>query len=96
MTEKIEFEILRDRYRRPTVTTCTISVNGSVGIGVSIRSLNDNPVERLGKAKAYGRAKKALFRRKSTLPIFRAEAFEAISTTGWNKTNWNKSIYKEL
>jgi len=96
MNEKIEFEIYRDRYRRPTITVCTIFANSSVGIGMSICSLNDNPVERVGRAKAYGRAKKAMFRKKTTLPIFRAEAFEAISTTGWNKLNWNKSIYKKF
>ena len=96
MTEKIEFEILRDRYRRPTITVCTISANGSIGIGMSIRSLNDNPIERVGRAKAYGRAKKAMFRKKTTLPICRKEAFEAISTTCWNRTNWNKSIYYEI
>ena len=96
MNEKIEFEILRDEYRRPTVTICTMSVNGSIGIGVSIRSLNDNPVERVGKAKAYGRAKKALFRRANTLPISRAEAFEAISSVVDDFAMWNKSIYKEI
>ena len=96
MTEKIEFEIFRDRHRRPTVTICTISANGSVGVGMSIRSPNDNPIEKLGRAKAYGRAKKAMFRKKTTLPIMRAEAFEAISATGWNKPDWHKSIYKEL
>jgi len=97
--EEIKFEILRDRDRRPTVTICTISVNGCTGIGRSIRSLKDNPVERRGKAKAFGRAKKALFRRETSLPICRAEAFEAISTTSAFMDMGipaYKSIYQEV
>ena len=80
MTDKIEFEILRDKERRPTVTICRISVNGDVGIGIAIRSLRDNPVERIGRVKAYGRAKKALYQRKNTLPVLRKEAYVSINT----------------
>ena len=95
--EEIKFEILRDRDRRPTVTICTISVNGCLGIGVAIRSLGDNPVERIGRAKAYGRAKKALFRKETGLPICRAEAFEALSTTTtFMDVPVYKSIYNEV
>jgi len=95
--EKVKFEILRDSHRRPTVTICTIDAAGSIGIGVAIRSLRDNPVERTGKAKAYGRAKKALFRRGNSLPIFRDEARESLATTGPIRISEPfKSIYVEI
>lgn len=77
--EKVEFKILRDKERRPTVTICTIHANGESGIGMAIRSIRDNPVERLGRAKAYGRAKKALYRRGNSLPIFRDEALAVLA-----------------
>jgi len=78
--EKIEFQILRDGERRPTVTICTIQANGESGIGMAIRSIRDNPVEKLGRAKAYGRAKKALYRRNNSLPVFRDEALASLNT----------------
>jgi len=95
--EKIEFEILRDRERRPTVTICTIQANGESGIGMAIRSIRDNPVEKLGRAKAYGRAKKALYRRSNSLPIFRDEALASLDTVNvlprYKGEFINKSVY---
>ena len=95
--EKIEFEILRDKDRRPTVTICTIWANGETGIGIAIRSIRDNPVEKLGKAKAYGRAKKALYRRDNSLPIFRNEALVSLDTVNvlprYKGEFVNKSVY---
>jgi len=95
--EKIEFEILRDKDRRPTVTICTIQANGESGIGMAIRSLRDNPVERVGRAKAYGRAKKALYRRSNSLPIFRDEALASLDAVNqlprYKGEFINKSVY---
>lgn len=81
-TEKIKFQIFRDADRRPTVTICRIDASGEIGIGMAIRSIMDNPVERTGKAKAYGRAKKALYHRKNSLPILREEAYNSLSMVG--------------
>lgn len=84
--EQIKYKILRDRERRPTVTICTISANGSIGTGIAIRSLKDNPVERIGKVKAHGRAKKALHRLSHSMPIHRSEALASLSSVdpiGW-------------
>lgn len=97
--EKIKFDILRDSHRRPTVTICTIYAHGETGIGIAIRSMKDNPVERIGKAKARGRAMKALVRRGSGLPISRIEAYEAMDSIpdGSNealKFGCVKSIYR--
>ena len=92
--EKIEFEILRDKDRRPTITLCTIQANGESGIGMAIRSLRDNPVEKLGRAKAYGRAKKALYRRSNSLPVFRDEALASLDTVNVLPRNVAyKSVY---
>ena len=85
--EKIKYTILRDRERRPTVTICEVSVNGYIGVGMAIRSQMDNPVEKIGKVKARGRAIKALVRRENSMPICRAEAYEAIYTTDFNPIN---------
>ena len=93
--EKIEFEIFRDDQRRPTVTVCRIKVNGSTGIGMAIRSLKDNPVEKIGRAKAYGRAKKALYHKKTGLPICRTEAYRSIESVGTLSLEWYKSVYVE-
>uniref|UniRef100_A0A6M3ID84 Uncharacterized protein n=1 Tax=viral metagenome TaxID=1070528 RepID=A0A6M3ID84_9ZZZZ len=94
--EKIKFKILRDKDNRPTVTICEIRVNGHIGTGIAIRSLKDNPVEKLGKAKAWGRAKKALYRLSSSMPVCRKEAHESLSAVhplGWPIY---KSEYKEI
>ena len=96
--EKIKFTILRDRERRPTVTICEVSVNGYIGVGMAIRSQMDNPVEKIGKVKAKGRAIKALVRRETSMPIYRAEAFESISTavSGRFPLKHYKSLYEEV
>jgi len=94
--EKIKYTILRDSDRRPTVTICKIESNGCIGIGLAIRSINDNPIEKVGKVKARGRAIKALVRRKSSLPIARAEAFESISSTDLSVQVLYKSFYEEM
>lgn len=94
--EKIEFSILRDVQRRPTVTVCTIWSNGEKAIGTAIRSTRDNPVERIGKAKAYGRAKKALYHRKNSLPIFRYEALKSMEIVQPSPVNFQfKSVFCE-
>ncbi len=98
MNETIRFKIFRDSKRRPTVTLCEIKVNGDTGSGWAIRSLGDNPVEKVGKIKAYGRAKKALFQRKNTLPIIRPAAFLAIEAANVHFSvkdfNGFKSVYQ--
>jgi len=97
--EKIKFTILRDSDRRPTVTICEIELNGCVGTGIAIRSMNDNPVERIGKVKARGRAIKALVRRKESLPITRSEAFTSMSCVcplAHIGPFYFKSIYQEV
>jgi len=84
--EKIKYKILRDGDRRPTVTICEVTINGHMGRGIAIRSLNDNPVEKIGKIKAYGRAIKALCRLSNTMPINRSEALKSLSCVepiGW-------------
>lgn len=97
--EKVKFTILRDSERRPTVTICEIAVNGETGIGMAIRSLNDNPVERIGKTKAKGRAIKALVRRENSLPIHRDEAFASFRSIEHMKfteySYGHKSIYHQ-
>uniref|UniRef100_A0A6M3L9G3 Uncharacterized protein n=1 Tax=viral metagenome TaxID=1070528 RepID=A0A6M3L9G3_9ZZZZ len=97
--EKIKYTILRDSLRRPTVTICEIASNGCVGIGIAIRSINDNPVEKIGKVKARGRAIKALVRRKESLPIARSEAFTSMSCVcplAHIGPFYYKSIYQEV
>ena len=95
--EKIKFTILRDFDRRPTVTICEIESNGCVGTGIAIRSQNDNPVERIGKVKARGRAIKALVRRENSMPIARAKAFESISAVPDRfPLKHYKSLYEEV
>ena len=96
--EKIKYIILRDRERRPTITICRIETNGCIGTGVAIRSQSDNPVEKVGKIKAKGRAVKALVRRETSMPIYRAEAFESISTavSGRFPLKHYKSLYEEV
>lgn len=94
--EKVKFTILRDQERRPTVTICEISANGSVGIGISIRAQMDNPVEKIGKVKARGRAVKALVRRKNSLPINRDDAYMSIQEVPKFNHDRYKSIYREV
>ena len=86
-SEKVRYTILRDSQKRPTVTICSIAVNGEIGIGIAIRSMKDNPVEKVGKVKAYGRAKKALYRREHTLSVYRKEAFDSIHSTREGRNN---------
>ena len=93
--EKIKYTILRDSERRPTVTICEVSVNGYIGVGMAIRSMNDNPVEKIGKVKARGRAIKALVRRENSMPIHRAEALESLSTVD-DPMEYFKSAYREV
>ena len=94
--EKIKFTILRDRERRPTVTICEVSVNGYIGVGMAIRSQMDNPVEKIGKVKARGRAIKALVRRENSMPVGREEAWKSIDSTGPGfPFTYFKSFYKE-
>lgn len=78
--EKVKYTILRDSQRRPTVTICEIRVNGSIGRGVAIRSINDNPVESIGKIKAHGRAIKALVRKENSLIVRSDNALRSIAT----------------
>jgi len=82
------------------VTICEVSVNGYIGIGMAIRSQMDNPVEKIGKVKARGRAIKALVKRENSMPICRAEAFESMSTTDFDRFNpdgfYYKSSYEEV
>ena len=94
--EKIKYTILRDSDRRPTITICEISANGYVGTGMAIRSLNDNPVERIGKVKARGRAIKALVRRENSMPVKRSEAFDSIYSTDLFSFKHFKSFYEEV
>ena len=93
--EKIKYTILRDAEKRPTVTICTVAVNDYRGTGIAIRSLNDNPVEKLGKAKARGRAIKALVRRENTLPVASPKAWESLSTIEGLGYPLFKSVYSE-
>ena len=94
--EKIKFSIYRDAEKKPTVTVCEIRVNGSIGIGVAIRSLKDNPVEKIGKAKAFGRARKALFHRCNSLPVQSVRAFASLDASKHCGYPVYKSLYQEL
>ena len=94
--ERVKYTILRDAEKRPTVTICTVAVNGFRGTGIAIRSLNDNPVERVGKAKARGRAMKALIRKENTLPVRSFKAFAAMSTVDSLGCPLFKSVYSEV
>ena len=97
--EKIKYTILRDSDRRPTVTICEIASNGCVGMGMAIRSMNDNPVEKIGKVKARGRAIKALVRRGNSMPVCRSEAFASMSSTDFYHPAGSfhyKSFYMEV
>ena len=96
LIEKIKYTILRDSERKPTITICTIVVNGYRGTGIAIRSLNDNPVERVGKAKAKGRAIKAMVRRENSLPVASPKAFEAMSQVEGLGVPLFKSMYSEV
>ena len=96
--ESIKFEILRDAEKKPTVTICTIRSNGDIGRGVAIRSLKDNPVKKIGRETAYGRAKKALYRKETTMPVYRKEAIFSIAevhSAGHRIGLFHKSIYSE-
>ena len=95
-TEQIKYKILRDANRRPTVTICEIRINGHMGRGVAIRSLNDNPVEKIGKAKAFGRARKALYRLKNSMPVHRNEALASLGSVESIYRPAYKSEYVEV
>ena len=93
--ESIKYKILRDRNKRPTVTICEIRANGYIGKGIAIRSLKDNPVKATGRKLAEGRARKALYRSDSSMPIFRTEAFESLSAVDSLGLPLYKSEYLE-
>ena len=80
--QEVKFKIFRDDKKRPTVIICVIKANGDTGTGMAIRSLRDNPVKKFGRDLAYRRAKIALYRRKNSLLVHRAEAYEPLLASG--------------
>ena len=79
--EMKKFYYLRDYYKRPVGTVCLIIQNGDIGRGLAICSDKDNPVKRIGRAIASGRAQQALQNRKTNFDILRYEAIHALGHT---------------
>ena len=89
VTVTTKYTILRDSLRRPTVTICEILAGGDTGVGIAIRSPHDNPVEKVGRIKAWGRARKAWIRQQDSLPINRDEAIKSIKSVHPGKNHWD-------
>jgi hypothetical protein len=66
---------LRDIDNNPIITVCIIkNIKGQICRGVAIcRNELEQPLDIEGRNKAFGRAKKALYRKKCTEPINREE-----------------------
>lgn len=60
----------------PVITVCLLEnlETGEIGKGITIRSINDQAVKKIGRKIAYKRAMKAHLSRMTQLPILRAEA----------------------
>lgn len=66
----VKFYYYRDFSNRPVVTVCLIHKGEELfARGISICSILDNPVKKIGRWKAYGRAFKALTYVEDTEPI---------------------------
>lgn len=70
----IYYYYLRDKAKRPVVTICLLQENGVACRGVAICSPLDSPNKKLGRAIALGRARRALQKQKSGMPILRTVA----------------------
>lgn len=77
------FYYYRDSEKVPRVCVCLLKdKGGNVGKGISICSLKERPILTDGKNRARGRAKKALVRQSTNLPVNRVEAQEVMVHSG--------------
>ena len=60
---------LRDFYNRPVVTVCVVRCGDNYSRGVSICSLSEMPVKRIGRRIARDRALNAIFNKISVMEI---------------------------
>jgi hypothetical protein len=67
--EKRYFYYLRDDNNKPIVTVCLIKTGDIVTKGIAICSERDNPVKKVGRNIAAGRAVKAQLYGMDTLPV---------------------------
>jgi hypothetical protein len=66
-----KFYYVRDHEWKPKITVCLIDTELHTARGIAICSDIDNPCKGVGKFKAFGRARKALVHKSSSLPIQR-------------------------
>jgi len=66
----------RDEENTPVITVCLLEnlETGEIGKGITIRSINDQAVKKIGRKIAFKRAMKAHLSRMTQLPILREEA----------------------
>lgn len=63
------FNYERDSRNRPMITRCILLKDGKLTFGQAICSDKENPVKRVGRAKALGRAIRAFERKMSEIGI---------------------------
>ena len=78
--EKKYFYYVRDDRNRPIITVCLIQGSNGIGRGISVCSVNDNPVKAIGRDIANRRALKAYWERIGGIPMWSSNALNVLDS----------------
>jgi hypothetical protein len=96
--KRIVYYYIRDIKKRPIITVCLIeNFDGQWCRGISICSKHDNPVKKIGRVKAYGRARQAMVKKMNIKKLKNKNDFEYYSSYSiLLNENEHKIVYKKV
>jgi len=91
--EKTKFYYIKDAEDKGRITVCLLKNGTRTARGLALCSMKDQPVKKIGRAKSFGRARKALYHETNLNLINRNDGIEVLLACGEHATFTYKSEY---